>query len=89
MPRYIRKDWDLHEVVPYFFFVHLSLSIGVNIGQFFISGYDDLIKIGFGLGFVLGGLLGIIAYIGEIKLEHTKKDDDENPELIDEEDIAK
>lgn len=89
LPRYIRKDWDLHEVVPYFFFIHLSLSIGVNIAQFFVSGYDDLAKIGFGLGFVLGGLLGIIAYIGEIKLEHTKKDDDENPELIDEEDKAK
>jgi len=89
LPKYIRKDWDLHEVVPYFFLVHLSLSILVNIGQFFVSGYGDLLKIGFGLGFVLGGLLGIIAYIGEIKIEHSKKEDDENPKLNDEEDKEK
>ncbi|MFV2015319.1 MAG: hypothetical protein ACC656_07825 [Candidatus Heimdallarchaeota archaeon] len=82
LPKYIRKDWDLHEVVPYFLFVHLSLSIAVNIGQFFISRYDGLLKIGFGLGFVLGGLIGIIAYIGEVKLEHTQKVEDDNPKLI-------
>lgn len=85
LPKYIRKEWDLHEVVPYFLFFHLTLAIIVNIGQFYISRYDGLVKIGFGLGFVLGGLIGIIAYIGEVKIEHTKKDEEENPELVDDE----
>ena len=86
LPKYIRKKWDLHEVVPYFLFLHLTFSIIVNIGQFFVSRYEELLKVGFGLGFVLGGLIGIIAYIGEVKIEHTKKDEDENPELVDDED---
>ncbi|MHA2275445.1 MAG: hypothetical protein ACXAC2_06750 [Candidatus Kariarchaeaceae archaeon] len=82
LPKYIRKQWDLHIVVPYFLMLHLSLSIFVNIAQFMVSRYDNLFKIGFGIGFVIGGLIAIIAYIGEVKIEHTKKEEQENPELL-------
>jgi hypothetical protein len=86
LPKYIKKEWDLHEVVPYFFIFHLSLSIIVNIAQFFVSRYEELFKIGFGIGFVLGGMIAIIAYIGEVKLEHTNKEKEENPELLEDND---
>ncbi len=84
LPKYIKKEWDLHIVVPYFLTIHLILSILFIVGSMILLDRETLFKYGLGFGFVIGGLIGIIAYMGEVHIEHKKKEVDENVELIEE-----
>ena len=82
LPKYIKKEWDLHIVVPYFLTIHLALSVIYIIGGLVILNQELLYKYGLGFGFVMGGLIGIIAYMGEVHIEHRKKEDEEDIELL-------
>ena len=84
LPKYIKKEWDLHVVVPYFLTIHLVLSIIYIIGSLFILDKEVLFKYGLGFGFVIGGLIGIIAYMGEVHIEHKDKDNAEDIEILEE-----
>lgn len=82
LPKYIKKEWDLHIVVPYFLMIHLTLSIIYIVGSMVFLDRETLYKYGLGFGFVIGGLIGIIAYMGEVHIEHKEKEITEDIELI-------
>ena len=72
LPKYIKKEWDLHIVIPYFLFMHVIILTLVVIISFFLP-YSAIFKNGFVIGLTLGGFLTAIAYAGEIKIEHSNK----------------
>ena len=72
--KYVSKEWDLHVVVPYFLKVHLLLSLILLLVSF-LTDLPAFIEQGFIIGFNIGGLIGIVAYAGEVKREHTEKQD--------------
>lgn len=74
LPKYIKKEWDLHNVVPAFLLqwtiavvvysliaAVLSYSGKISLTSFLTSGY----------GFGLGGFFAVLAYVAEIKKEHS------------------
>ncbi|MCE7733628.1 MAG: hypothetical protein GPJ54_02040, partial [Candidatus Heimdallarchaeota archaeon] len=66
---YIKKNWDLHQVVPLFLMMHLSAALLLMIVTYIIE-IDPIKSSSLILGFILGGLIAIIAYAGEIEREH-------------------
>lgn len=73
LPKYISKQWDLHLVVPYFLLVHLVTLIFTLFILIFFP-FTSIQKNGIAIGYAIGGLITIIAYIGEVKKEHQNKD---------------
>lgn len=69
---YFTKQWDLHIVVPnYLLYQSILASLLVIVIKFLSLGIFQ--KTGIGIGFILGGLIAIVAYAGEIKIEHSKE----------------
>ncbi|MDH5402465.1 MAG: hypothetical protein OEY49_08240 [Candidatus Heimdallarchaeota archaeon] len=73
-PHYFGKEWDLHHVIPLFLIEHLTLSVFIFI-LFIYNKVDPIQSNSFTIGFLLGGLLTILAYAGEVKREHQVDDD--------------
>ncbi|MHA2248887.1 MAG: hypothetical protein ACXAD7_00930 [Candidatus Kariarchaeaceae archaeon] len=70
--KYLRKEWDLHRVVPYFLVLHLISLVCVILILYFTS-IPAIQKNGIGIGYAIGGLMVILAYTGEVKKEHTEE----------------
>ncbi len=68
---YFNKEWDLHVVLPNFLFFHLLLTFIVMVTSYFVN-EDTTWNAGLVYGFVLGGLIAMVAYAGEIKIEHSE-----------------
>ena len=66
---YLKKNWDLHQVVPVFLMMHLFASLVFIIVTYVIE-MDPIKSSSLILGFILGGLISIVAYAGEIEREH-------------------
>lgn len=66
---YIKKNWDLHQVVPVFLMMHLFAALVFMIVTYIIE-MDPIKSSSLILGFILGGLISIVAYAGEIEREH-------------------
>ncbi len=69
LPKYLQKQWDLHIVTPYFLVFHLISLFIVTIILIALDRSTLQIN-GVIIGYVLGGLLAIIAYMGEVRREH-------------------
>lgn len=68
--KYRSKEWDLHIVVPYFLKLHLSLALLILVLILFLD-FSGFLEQGALIGFNIGGLIGIVAYAGEVKKEHS------------------
>lgn len=80
LPFYVRKEWDLHVVIPKSLLVHLfTIVISLVILLLFEKNLIKIISINIGIS--LGGLLAIIAYMGEVEKEH-KVDQKEDIALV-------
>lgn len=73
---YLKKQWDLHVIVPNFLRIFMIEIIILYILSFiFFKNLNLLTKNSFIIGFVVGGLISIIAYAAEVKKEHTSDDE--------------
>ena len=79
LPKYIKKEWDLHIIVPYALIRHLIILFVIIIVLIFLP-WTIYIKNGIGIGYNIGGFLAIIAYAGEVKREHSRKMNKEDPD---------
>ncbi len=68
LPMYIKKIWDLHKITPIYLIFLLIATIIIVFLQFTIIMQSGII-----IGGVIGGLITIIAYAGEIKKEHMEQ----------------
>ncbi|MCY3410315.1 MAG: hypothetical protein INQ03_01650 [Candidatus Heimdallarchaeota archaeon] len=72
---YIHKNWDLHVVVPNYLMMHLITTM-VGVVILYMLSPAQLMASSGSIGFILGGMIAIIAYAGEIKREHSSPDED-------------
>jgi hypothetical protein len=70
LPKYIKKEWDLHIIVPYALIRHLIILFIIIITLIFLP-WTIYFKNGIGIGYNIGGFVAIIAYAGEVKREHS------------------
>lgn len=77
---YLSQEWDLHKVVPQFLFYLLIISVG-SLGLSLIINSPPILETGFIIGEIMGGMLAIVAYAGEVEKEHK-----DNMILIEDED---
>jgi hypothetical protein len=70
---YLNKVWDLHIVVPNYLMIFLStIALHFLVGIIFNEIFFALQFPSYMLGYSLGGMLPGIAYINEVKKEHSK-----------------
>lgn len=80
MPYYYRKQWDLHIVVPNSLFIHLLAAAVIFLFNSLTSIFSPLFESAILMGYLVGGLIAILAYAGEVKKEHQNRSVDENKE---------
>lgn len=71
---YLKKNWDLHFVIPYSLFFNVLITVFLQVFFNFTNQITKIREIGIIIGFLIGGLLATIAYAGEVKEEHTPED---------------
>lgn len=70
LPYYYQKQWDLHNVIPNVLFFHLIIAIIVLLMNLLIIKLSQLFETAFLVGYLIGGMIAILAYAGEVKKEH-------------------
>ncbi|MHA2090182.1 MAG: hypothetical protein ACW98K_04920 [Candidatus Kariarchaeaceae archaeon] len=69
-PGYIKKQWDLHQVVPTYLYIQVLLLVIVVIVSLILP-WNAMEKNGFIIGYAIGALIVITAYVGEVEKEHS------------------
>lgn len=69
LPYYLRKEWDLHIVVPNGLFFHMVISVIIFFVFTIFNFFEVMVESSGLLGYLIGGLIPILAYSGEVKKE--------------------
>jgi hypothetical protein len=70
LPMYRKKEWDLHIVVPQALFYIVIEGIILVIVLFFVQS-PALFETALISGFLIGSLVPVLAYSGEVRKEHS------------------